>query len=203
MLGSYQQHGLQRPAKVAGWLIMQEAAPGRLVEEAMDYDQIDVLDKGIMWQGGALDAAIDTAVLVPCWSSAWTVARTTTSSSTTPSWKAVLAVWIDDVPAGCLKGDVLTGLADAIVAWLNNGGNVYPHCPAGREPGQLHRHRVPITTGHQQAPAASSPRAGRRPRRRDLLVFVVNGFRVSILKPVLLGWVVRVENGPVPRGASG
>ena len=26
----------------------------------MDYDQIDVLDKGTVWQGGALDAAIDS-----------------------------------------------------------------------------------------------------------------------------------------------
>jgi hypothetical protein len=29
----------------------------RLVERAMDYDQIDVLDKGTVWQEGALDAA--------------------------------------------------------------------------------------------------------------------------------------------------
>jgi hypothetical protein len=26
----------------------------------MDYDQIDVLDKGIVWQGGAMDDAIDS-----------------------------------------------------------------------------------------------------------------------------------------------
>jgi hypothetical protein len=45
--------------------------------------------------------------------------------------EAVLTVWIDDVPAGCLKDDVLTGLADAIVAWLKDGGNVYLHCRHG------------------------------------------------------------------------
>jgi protein-tyrosine phosphatase len=45
--------------------------------------------------------------------------------------EAVLAVWIDDVPAGGLKDDVLSGLADAMVAWLNNGGNLYLHCRQG------------------------------------------------------------------------
>jgi hypothetical protein len=45
--------------------------------------------------------------------------------------EAVLAVWIDDTPAGCLKDGVLFGLADAIVAWLTDGGNVYLHCAQG------------------------------------------------------------------------
>lgn len=44
--------------------------------------------------------------------------------------EAVLAVWINDVPTGCLKDGVLTGLAGAVVAWLN-GGNVYLHCHEG------------------------------------------------------------------------
>jgi protein-tyrosine phosphatase len=43
----------------------------------------------------------------------------------------VLTVWIDDVPAGGLKDGVLIGLADSIVAWLNDGGNVYLHCHQG------------------------------------------------------------------------
>jgi hypothetical protein len=47
---------------------------------------------------------------------------------------------------------------------------------------------IPSTIGRQRAPP--------RPRRRDLFVFVVNGFRVSILKPALPGWLVRVGNGP-------
>jgi protein-tyrosine phosphatase len=35
------------------------------------------------------------------------------------------------VPAGVLKDEVLTGLADAIAAWLSAGGNVYLHCRHG------------------------------------------------------------------------
>ena len=42
----------------------------------MDDDQIDVLDKGTVWQGGALDAAIDSPPFAgPFWWFAWTVAR--------------------------------------------------------------------------------------------------------------------------------
>jgi protein-tyrosine phosphatase len=36
-----------------------------------------------------------------------------------------------DVPVDCLKYGVLSGLADAIVAWLDDGGNVYLHCHEG------------------------------------------------------------------------
>ena len=34
-----------------------------LAEKAMNYDQIDVLDRGTLWQGGAVDAAIDSPPL--------------------------------------------------------------------------------------------------------------------------------------------
>ena len=98
----------------------------------MDYDQIDVLDKGIVWQGGALDAAIDSPpfagpLLVACMDRGENNDQFINHTIV----EAVLAVWIDDVPAGCLKDEVLTGLADVIVAWLNNGGNVYLHCKQG------------------------------------------------------------------------
>jgi len=46
-------------------------------KRAMDYGQIDVLDKGTVWQGGALDAAIDSPRSpVPFWWSVWIVVRT-------------------------------------------------------------------------------------------------------------------------------
>ena len=98
----------------------------------MNYDQIDVLDKGTVRQGGAVDAAIDSPpfagpLLVVC------VDRGEGNDQfiNHAILEAVLAVWIDDVPTGCLKDGVLNGLADAIVAWLNDGGNVYLHCPHG------------------------------------------------------------------------
>lgn len=105
----------------------------RLVERAMDYDQIDVLDKGTVWQGGALDAAIDSPpfagpLLVVCMDRGEDNDQFINHATV----EAVLAVWIDDAPTGCLKDGVLTGLADAIVAWLNDGGNVYLHCREGR-----------------------------------------------------------------------
>ncbi len=95
----------------------------------MDYDQSDVLDQGVVWarrrvgrrhrlapvrrspagglhgRGENNEQFINHAIV-----------------------EAVLAVWIDDVPDGCLKDEVLTGLADAIMVWLNDGGNVYLHC---------------------------------------------------------------------------
>jgi predicted protein tyrosine phosphatase len=98
----------------------------------MDYDQIDVLDRGIVWQGGALDAAIDAPpftgpLLVACMDRGENNDQFINHTIV----EAVLAVWIDDVPAGGLKDDVLSGLADAMVAWLNNGGNLYLHCRQG------------------------------------------------------------------------
>ena len=99
----------------------------------MDYDQIDVLDKGTVWQGGALDAAIDSPpfagpLLVVCMDRGEDNDQFINHATV----EAVLAVWIDDAPTGYLKDGVLTGLADAIVAWLNDGGNVYLHCREGR-----------------------------------------------------------------------
>ena len=98
----------------------------------MDYDQIDVLDQGVVWQGGALDAAIDSPpfagpLLVVCMDRGENNEQFINHAIV----EAVLAVWIDDVPDGCLKDEVLTGLADAIVAWLNDSGNVYLHCRQG------------------------------------------------------------------------
>lgn len=98
----------------------------------MDYDQIDVLDKGIVWQGGAVDDAIDAPpfagpLLVVCMDQGEENDQFINHGVV----EAVLAVWIDDVPAGVLKDEVLTGLADAIAAWLNDGGNVYLHCRQG------------------------------------------------------------------------
>jgi len=98
----------------------------------MNYDQIDVLDKGTVWQGGALDAAIDSSpfdgpLLVVCMDRGEDNDQFIDHATV----EAVLTVWIDDVPTGGLKDGVLTGLADAIVAWLNDGGNVYLHCHQG------------------------------------------------------------------------
>jgi predicted protein tyrosine phosphatase len=98
----------------------------------MDYNQIDVLDKGIVWQGGAVDAAIDSPpfagpLLVVCMDRGEDNDQFINHTVV----EAVLAVWIDDVPTGGLKDGVLTGLADAVVAWLNDGGNVYLHCHEG------------------------------------------------------------------------
>jgi protein-tyrosine phosphatase len=98
----------------------------------MDYDQIDVLDKGTVWQGGALDAAIDSPpfvgpLLVVCMDRGEDNDQFINHATV----EAVLAVWIDDTPTGCLKDDVLSNLANVIVAWLNDGGNVYLHCKEG------------------------------------------------------------------------
>ena len=98
----------------------------------MNYDQIDVLDTGTVWQGGAVDAAIDSApfagpLLVVCMDRGEDNDQFINHATV----EAVLTVWIEDLPADCLKDSVLTGLADAIVAWLNDGGNVYLHCHEG------------------------------------------------------------------------
>jgi len=98
----------------------------------MNYDQIDVLDTGIVWQGGAVDAAIDSPPFAgPLLIVAMDRGEDNDQFINHSTVEAVLAVWIDDVPTGCLKDGVLTSLADAIVAWLNGGGNVYLHCREG------------------------------------------------------------------------
>ena len=98
----------------------------------MNYDQIDVLDKGKVWQGGTPDAAIDGPpfagpLLVVCMDRGEDNDQLINHAVV----EAVLTVWIDDTPSSCLKDGVLTGLADAIVAWLSDGGNVYLHCHEG------------------------------------------------------------------------
>ncbi len=98
----------------------------------MDFDKIDVLDKGTVWQGGALDAQIEGPpfrgpLLVVCMDRGEDNNQYINHSTV----ESVLTVWIDDQPDGCLKDEVLTGLADSIVAWLNAGGNVYLHCHQG------------------------------------------------------------------------
>lgn len=98
----------------------------------MDYDRIDVLDKGTVWQGGAVDAAIDSPPFAgPLLVVAMDRGESNEQFINHSIVEAVLAVWIDDVPEGCLKDNVLIGLADAIVAWLAGGGNVYLHCRHG------------------------------------------------------------------------
>jgi hypothetical protein len=105
--------------QAAAGFIMQQSR-SRLVETAMDYDQIDVLDQGVVWQGGALDAAIDSPafagpLLVVCMDRGENNEQFINQAIV----EAALAVWIDDRPDGCLKDKALTGLADAIGAWLN------------------------------------------------------------------------------------
>lgn len=98
----------------------------------MDYDQIDVLDKGIVWQGGTPDAEIDAPPFEgPLLVVVMDRGEGNDQFINHAVVEAVLAVWIDDVPDGGLKDGVLTGLADAIVAWLSDGGNVYLHCHEG------------------------------------------------------------------------
>lgn len=98
----------------------------------MDSNRIDALDKGMVWQGGAVDASIDSPpfsgpLLVVCMDRGEDNDQFINHAIV----EAVLAVWIDDVPAGGLKDGVLTGIADAVAAWLNDGGNVYLHCHQG------------------------------------------------------------------------
>lgn len=98
----------------------------------MDYDRIDVLEKGTVWQGGQVDAGIDAPpfvgpILIVCMdrgeaNEQWIDHETV---------EAVLAVWIDDTPTGGLRDAVLQGLASAAVEWLEQGGNIYVHCAAG------------------------------------------------------------------------
>lgn len=98
----------------------------------MDYNQIDVLEKGTIWQGGMVDASIDQPpfvgpLLIVCMDQGEANEQFIDHATV----EAVLAVWINDDPSACLKDGVLVGLADAIVAWLNDGGNAYLHCAAG------------------------------------------------------------------------
>jgi predicted protein tyrosine phosphatase len=98
----------------------------------MNYNRIDVLDRGIVWQGGSPDAAIDQ----PPFSDPILIIVMDRGAAN-DQWinhknvEAVLAVWIDDIPTGCLKDNVLIGLVDAAAAWLNDGGNLYIHCAMG------------------------------------------------------------------------
>lgn len=98
----------------------------------MDYNQIDILEKGTVWQGGQVDASIDQPpfegpILIVCMD----------KGEANEQWiehnnvESVLAVWIDDTPTACLKDSVLLGLADTAAAWLSHGGNLYVHCAAG------------------------------------------------------------------------
>lgn len=100
----------------------------------MDYNKIDVLQPGYgtIWQGGAVDASIDQPpftgpLLVVCMDRGESNDQFIDHATV----EAVLAVWIDDSPDGCLKDNVLTSLAKTIVAWLATGGNAYLHCAAG------------------------------------------------------------------------
>jgi predicted protein tyrosine phosphatase len=98
----------------------------------VDYDRIDVLDTGTVWQGGAVDDAIDQPpfvgpLLVVCMDRGEANEQWINHATV----EAVLAVWIDDSPDACLKDVVLRGLAGTAAAWLQAGGNVYVHCAAG------------------------------------------------------------------------
>lgn len=98
----------------------------------MDYNQIDVLEKGTVWQGGSVDSSIDRPpftgpLMIVCMDRGESNEQFIEHNIV----EAVLAVWIDDAPTGCLKDNVLIGLAETVVAWLNSGGNVYLHCAAG------------------------------------------------------------------------
>lgn len=98
----------------------------------MNYDRIDVLEKGAVFQGGSPDAAIDAPpfsdpVLIICMDAGEANEQWINHTNV----EGVLAVWIQDDPSACLKDNVLIALADTAVAWLNAGGNVYVHCAAG------------------------------------------------------------------------
>lgn len=98
----------------------------------MNYNDIDILDKGKVWQGGAVDASIDQPpfqgpMLIVCMDRGEENEKFINHEIV----EAVLAVWIADQSDACLKDSVLIGLADAIAAWLNDGGHVYLHCEAG------------------------------------------------------------------------
>jgi predicted protein tyrosine phosphatase len=98
----------------------------------VDFNRIDVLDKGTVWQGGAVDAAIQQPpfvgpLLIVCMDQGEDDDQFIDHVTT----EAVLVVWIEDAPDACLKDDVLRGLASTAAAWLQAGGNLYVHCAAG------------------------------------------------------------------------
>ncbi len=98
----------------------------------MNYNRIDTLDRGTVWQGGVVDAAIDQPpfvgpLLVVCMDRGESNEQFIDHAAV----EAVLAVWIEDSPDACLKDTVLQGLAKAAAAWLDAGGNIYVHCAAG------------------------------------------------------------------------
>jgi len=98
----------------------------------VNYDRIDVLEKGTVWQGGHVDEAIDAPpfvgpLLVVCMNKG----EDDTPFINHENVEGVLSVWIRDMPDACLKDNVLIGLADMIVEWLEDGGNVYLHCHTG------------------------------------------------------------------------
>ena len=98
----------------------------------MDYNRIDVLEKGIVWQGGAVDASINSPpfagpLLIVCMDAGEDDDQFINHVTT----EAVLVVWIDDSPSACLKDSVLLALSDMIIGFLNDGGNAYLHCAAG------------------------------------------------------------------------
>lgn len=99
----------------------------------VDFNRIDILDLGIVWQGGDPDATIDDQATFPGPLLVVDMDRGITNEQwiNHTNVEAVLAVWIDDSPDACLKDTVLLGLAEAIIGWLAKGGNVYVHCAAG------------------------------------------------------------------------
>lgn len=95
----------------------------------MDYNRIDILEKGIIWQGGTVDNDIDSLdgpLLIICMDQGESNEQWINHTTV----EAVLAVWIDDSPTACLKDEVLLGLVEAAAGWLNYG-NIYVHCAAG------------------------------------------------------------------------
>ena len=98
----------------------------------MNYNRIDVLKNGTVWQGGAVDSSIDQApfegpLLVVCMDKG----EENNQFIDHATVEAVLTVWIEDAPDATLKDNVLTALAWQITSWLTYGGNVYIHCAAG------------------------------------------------------------------------
>jgi predicted protein tyrosine phosphatase len=99
----------------------------------VNYDRIDVLQRGVVWQGGAVDETIEATpfhgpILIICMDAGESNEQWINHSTV----EAVLAVWIDDRPEACLRDQVLLGLVDAAAAWLDDGGNLYIHCHEGR-----------------------------------------------------------------------
>ena len=98
----------------------------------MNYDRIDVLEHGTVWQGGAVDASINQPpfsgpLLIVCMDKGEEDGQFIDHITT----EAVLSVWIEDSPSACLKDSVLIDLADTIISFLKDNGNTYLHCAAG------------------------------------------------------------------------